>query len=361
MPRGQHPYIGLPQRAFWRSAIAERPPLQIQDVWTPKFPITADDRIATFGSCFAQHFSAALIERGYRWFDAELAPVIFDDQLCRSFGYGIFSARTGNIYTAASLLQWLTWTFDPAQVPKEVWQEQGRWFDPFRPTIEPDGFANEAEVLAARNQTLSALYDLVHRTDVFVFTLGLTEAWANKRHGYVYPMCPGTAAGDFDPTVHGFVNFTFSQIREHMDEAINLLRTHNPDIRILLTVSPVPLTATASGRHVLLATTHSKAVLRAVAGEIADGYNLVDYFPSYEMITGSPFRSNFFEENLRSITPSGVSFVMDSFFESMSRSFGVSDAPANRQPEPELRISESDDDIICEEAMLEAFRPDSPR
>src|SRR6185369_4771378 len=127
--------------------------------------------------------------------------------------------------------------------------------------------------------------------------------------------------------------FTFSQIREHMDEAINLLRTHNPDIRILLTVSPVPLTATASGRHVLLATTHSKAVLRAVAGEIADGYNLVDYFPSYEMITGSPFRSNFFEENLRSITPSGVSFVMDSFFESMRTSFGVSDVPANRQPE----------------------------
>ena len=39
-----------------------------------------------------------------------------------------------------------------------------------------------------------------------------------------------------------------------------------PKLRILLTVSPVPLTATAGDDHVLLATTYSKSVLRAGRG-----------------------------------------------------------------------------------------------
>ena len=357
MSKSQHPYVGLPQKAFWRSAVAECSPAQIAGIWNPKFPITVDDQIATFGSCFAQHFSAALTARGYKWLDAEPPPNIFNEDLCRSFGFGVFSARTGNIYTAASLLQWLTWAFDPAQMPEEIWQENGRRIDPFRPAIEPNGFSSEKEIMAARYETLSALRAAVHRADVFVFTLGLTEAWINRQQGYVYPMCPGTAAGEFDSELHGFVNFTFSQVRDHMDAAINLLKAHNANIRVLLTVSPVPLTATASGRHVLTATVHSKSILRAVAAEIADRYSFVDYFPSYEIITGIPFRSDFFGSNLRSIKPSGVDFVMDSFFGCMAESFGVAgEASQNHETKSEPTTAEPDDDVVCEEVMLEAFR-----
>jgi hypothetical protein len=39
--------------------------------------------------------------------------------------------------------------------------------------------------------------------------------------------------------------------------AIAVARAANPDLRILLTVSPVPLTATATGEHVLSANSHS--------------------------------------------------------------------------------------------------------
>ena len=46
----------------------------------------------------------------------------------------------------------------------------------------------------------------------------------------------------------------------------DLLRDYNENMRFILTVSPVPLVATAGSEHVLAATLYSKSVLRAVAG-----------------------------------------------------------------------------------------------
>jgi hypothetical protein len=55
-------------------------------------------------------------------------------------------------------------------------------------------------------------------------------------------------------------------------------------------------------------------VLRAVAGELAEEFDFVDYFPSYEIIVSSPYRSMFFKNNLRNIHDEGVDYVMTHFF-----------------------------------------------
>ncbi|MFJ5837651.1 hypothetical protein ACIQGO_12960 [Streptomyces shenzhenensis] len=33
----RHPYLRLPARCFWRTAVAEPGPVDITDLWTPKF------------------------------------------------------------------------------------------------------------------------------------------------------------------------------------------------------------------------------------------------------------------------------------------------------------------------------------
>lgn len=85
----------------------------------------------------------------------------------------------------------------------------------------------------------------------FVFAPGFTESWFHAEDGYEYPMCPGTAGGTFDPDKHRFRNQPFDDVRKSLKEAIQLLRTGNPNLRFPLTVSPVPLTATLSDRQVL--------------------------------------------------------------------------------------------------------------
>ena len=169
------------------------------------------------------------------------------------------------------------------------------------------------------------------QTDVFIFTFGLTEAWTDRESGTVYPTAPGTIAGHYDPGRFTFRNFTFPDIYNDFVEVRSILKQLRPDIRFVVTVSPVPLTATASGRHVLTATVHSKSILRAVAGQLEQEFDDVDYFPSYEIITNPAVRSGFFCDNLRNIDQAGVTAAMHTFMSGHLPDY-AGDAPAPVRP-----------------------------
>lgn len=234
-----------------------------------------------------------------------------------------------------------------------MWSEDGRYFDPFRPAIEPDGHASAEEVAAARQATFAAIRGAIVTASCLVFTLGLTEAWQDRVGEVVYPACPGTVRGIFDDQRHTFRNFTFAEVYRDLSAAITLARTANPRLRVLLTVSPVPLTATATGGHALAATTYSKSVLRAVAGQLAQEHDHIDYFPSYEIITGFPFKAVFFEPNLRTVTAEGVAFVMRQFFGALA----AYPAPPPRRAKAVRALKPSDGgDPYCDDAILDYYR-----
>jgi hypothetical protein len=124
----------------------------------------------------------------------------------------------------------------------------------------------------------------------------------------------------------------------------------------LLTVSPVPLTASASADHVVAATTYSKSVLRAVAGEVRKAWDDVDYFPSYELITSPMFRGRFFEPNLRSVTEDGVAFVMRHFLSALD--VPVENPivrPTNAESDPAPAAAHATPDVVCEDIVLEQW------
>lgn len=348
-----NPYDALGTSAFWRTAVAEKGPLGLEHLWTPKFHVRPEHKIVTAGSCFAQHIGQALVERGYSWLDAEPAPPWVVGEDAKALNYGVFSCRTGNIYTPRMLLQWLRLAFEGGDT--ELWEAEGRWFDPLRPVIEPNGFAHSDELQSARQATLASIRNAVTEADVFIFTLGLTEAWRHSGTDFEYALCPGTIVGaEFDEAMHCFHNASFAQLRDDLEAAIALMREKNSALKILLTVSPVPLVASASGAHVLAATSHSKSLLRAVAGELAGAAEAIDYFPSYEIITHPVFRGMFFAPNMRAVVPEGVATVMKHFFEDQRRVFGevVQSSPGKRRKKNKVR---SESDVMCEEELLNAF------
>lgn len=339
-----NPYEGLPETAFWRTAVAERPPLSVEGLYQPRFRIPRTARIFTAGSCFAQHVGRALRGNGFDVIDAEPAPGPVSDATAHRFGYRMYSARYGNIYTTRQLLQLMREAmggFTPA-VP--VWRRGDAFFDSQRPAIEPDGLATEASVLHHRERHLARVKKAVENADVFVFTLGLTEAWVNKQAGDVYPMAPGTIAGEYDSEVYAFKNFTCDEVYRDFVQFRRFIRSIRPRAQFLLTVSPVPLTATASGRHVQIASTYSKAVLRAAAGMAYDQFRDVDYFPSYEIITAPANHGVYFSANKRSVTPQGVAAAMGAFI--------AAHAPGSAAV---ARRTTRSDAIKCEENLLEAF------
>lgn len=342
--QAKNPYRGLPGRAFWKTGVRQQQPETVQDLYARKFEISATDCVATAGSCFAQHIAKRMRESGYSVLDVEPAPRGMSERHKMAFGYGIYSARYGNIYTARQLLQLVEecrGRFEPANI---AWEKAGRWYDAVRPNVEPMGHASPEEVRLHRNYHLRHVRGMLKRTDVFVFTFGLTEGWVHTESGTVYPTAPGVLAGEYDPEIYSFKNFTYEEILGDFIRVRKILQKINPNMRFIITVSPVPLAATASGEHVLSSNTYSKSVLRTVAGALASRFPDVDYFPSYEIIASSFSGGKFYEEDQRNVRSEGVDTVMRTFF-------------AQHPPVVANKVEKvaANDDVVCEEVLLEAF------
>jgi hypothetical protein len=234
----------------------------------------------------------------------------------------------------------------PAHV---VWRKGERFVDGLRPALEPIGFKTPEAVALHRQNHLFKVRAMLHRMNLMIFTLGLTEAWVDGVDGTVYPTAADTVASPPPQSHLGFKNFTTAETIADFVEFRDLVKRINPTCAFLLTVSPVPLTATAGVEHVLAATTYSKSALRAAAGELAGTYPDVDYFPSYEIISSPAYKGFFFEPNLRSVSAAGVEHVMQTFF--------AAHPPHAQKPEvaPVTTTSAPVADVACEEALLEAF------
>lgn len=346
------PYTGLPPEAFWRSAVAGRTLDTLFAVYRPKFKIDRTTKLAMAGSCFAQQLSRQLRQRGFPVIDKEPAPPGLTAEEASRYGFGQYSARYGNIYTARQLRQLAEEAFGTFQPGDAIWEKDGRFYDALRPRVEPDGLASATTVRQQRKFHLRQVREVIETADVLVFTLGLTETWAHARTGTVYPAAPGVVAGAYDPHKHRLENFTAQEVHDDLSAFRALTKEHNPNLKLVLTVSPQRPVATATGRHVMVAAGYSKAALRAAAGQLESAHDDVDYFPSFELATG-PFAGNaYFGPNLRTITDAGAAMVIDAFLEAYG-SGGQDVAPPASAPE-EARTAA---DAACDEELLEAFAP----
>jgi hypothetical protein len=304
-----HPYANLPATSFWRKSVAGRAPEDIDPVTDVSFKIGRTTKVATAGSCFAQHLSRALGDFGFTFFRTETAPANDSDN---EF-YGMFSAAYGNIYTTAQLHQLLKRAYGLYRPSLRAWQTPGGTFlDPFRPGIRKDGFATTEALEELRELHLACVRTLFERCDVFTFTLGLTETWTGTDGSFV-PVIPGAAGAPASQQHYRFVNLGVGETLSELLAFADALKSVNEKVRILLTVSPVPLVATYEKRHVLVSTMLSKSILRAAADEACRARNFIHYFPSYEIVAGHPSRGLYFESDNRSVTPAGVRHVMNLF------------------------------------------------
>ncbi len=327
-----NPYSALGKEQFWKTAVATRPEEEIHPRAARRFALRRTDRLATAGSCFAQNVAKYL-----RAADAvevmESEPLSPEDP--------VFSGRYGNIYTARQLLQLFeevqAGTPDPDCAAMR--RSDGRYVDLFRPYMAPRGFESADAVRAARARHLQAIAPVFARSDVFVFTLGLTEGWENPETGRVYPICPGVYAED--TPAYRFHNFTYEDVLEDMQRFVTALTALNPGIRILLTVSPVPLTASYGEDDVLSATMLSKSILRAVCGALTARHDNAFYFPSYEMIANPFTAQSAYADNLREVRPEAISRVMARF-------------EADYIGKVSEDVQDDADDILCDDVEIEA-------
>ena len=347
-----NPYSELPPSAFWKTGVTQENPYAIDNIYKKKFDIKPNTQIATAGSCFGQHVGNHLKRNGYQVIDEEIAPAGLPDELHQKYGFSLYSARYGNIYTVKQLLQLAQEVAGERKPSNYIWKKNGKYFDALRPAVEPEGHDTEQEVIDQRDFHIKKVKNVFTNMNLFIFTLGLTEMWVHKESGTVYPTAPGTICGEFQEDIYEFKNAQFQEIINDFNEFQKIVRQirSNKSFQILLTVSPVPLTATASGNHILVSTVHSKSILRAVAGQLA-ARSHIDYFPSYEIVHNPRLHSTTFKENLRSVRDETVQMVMNHFFAEHQPLTSIDTKIVSKNQAP----SKSEEDIPCEDALLEQF------
>ena len=352
-----NPYKNLPKYQFWKRAVSTVEPEDVDPVVRAKFRIEQNDKVATAGSCFAQHIAKTLVREGFNYFVTENAPNGMAPEQAHEHNYGVFSARYGNVYSVKQLSQLLRRAYGEFEPLDQYWlRADGQYIDPFRPQIEPNGFNTIEDLRKSQDVLFKSVQYMIENMNVFVFTLGLTETWQSKLDGAVFPLAPGVVAKEYNSNHYEFVNFEVAEVIEDLFKSIDFINRINPNCRILLTVSPVPLIATYEDRHVLVSTIYSKSVLRVAADSAERAYTNVAYFPSYDIFTGTFSKGGYYDEDQRTVLPKGVSHVMRLFAQHYMYGKSTEEQiQTTQQKEVVSSVKHNVFDIVCDEEAIENF------
>lgn len=248
--------------------------------------VSRSDKIASAGSCFAQNIARYLSSKNFTYNVCEAAPMFFNKEQAADWGYGQFSCRFGNIYTVLQLEQLLERALGRRKVADQFWQnEDGRWFDLLRPRINRYGFDSLEVAQIDTREHLDSVLEMFRTSSIFVFTYGLVEYWYDEKDGTVFPTAPGCGYGRFDLSRHKPGLMGVADIVRSTKAAMNMIREINPDLKVIVTISPVPLLATHRDMNIVQASVHSKSLLRVAVEECLPLFEQFFYFPSYEIVT----------------------------------------------------------------------------
>ena len=271
--------------------------------------ISQSTPIASIGSCFAREIKRRLIQRGYNYVAEETQhPAAIHA-----------SAAWEGVYSTFCLRQIFEYTF-------ENWQPDLRWWisphsqkvqDPYRRIILYDHI-EEAEADFAQHRICSRR--ALQQAAVLILTLGLTEIWQDRADGSVISLPSGPYVNEGgDMSRYEFKVSRYGENLENLERIHTIMMRHNPDCKLLVTISPVNLWATfRKDLDVISASCNSKATLRAVADEFTLRHENVVYFPAFEMATiyqplsGQTYFSDG-RENYH-VNKKTVKFIMRHFF-----------------------------------------------
>jgi len=242
--------------------------------------------IVSAGSCFASGIGRELVSRGFNY---PIEEPVLDDSL-------FSNCRWGAIYNIPSLKQLVLLAKGKWKHPSVLWSVRGangiEYWDPFRENIR---YSSVDEAVASRESHQKACLRIFEKADVFVITLGMTEAWKMRMDNSYFSRCPWRLS----PHLVEPVDMSVGQCVAELKILLKELQELRPDIKIVVTVSPIPLSATfrVPHSHVVEASCLSKSRLRVAAEEFASSHrDCVYYFPSYEKVmycTENPWSSDF--------------------------------------------------------------------
>ena len=214
---------------------------------SPKF-ITKQTKFFTIGSCFAVNLYKSLLANGYNASCMWLAD------------------NFNTTFANKHLVDWFSGELKNPDIAQRI-HELSIDIESGLEKHDRDYYVNQ-----------------IKNADVFIMTLGVAAAFFSPAGDFVMPR-PSELHMRALTEHYEFKTSSVSQNVENVRYIINAIRRLAPHIKIVLTVSPVPLHATFEFESAVVADCLSKSVMRVTAHEVVHhcGFKDVYYWPSFEV------------------------------------------------------------------------------
>ncbi|MDL5045705.1 GSCFA domain-containing protein [Oscillatoria amoena NRMC-F 0135] len=248
-----------------------------------KHPITLKHRLLTAGSCFAESIGNKLSESKFT---------------CATNPFGV-------IYNPHSIHKALRYAIHNQVPPDHTYLEsQGINLNyDFHSSV---GALNPAELKKNLADTIRTTHSFLKNTSWLMITYGTSWVYFRKETGDIVANCHKMPSALFQKEL-----FTQKKLLESFESFYKDLLAFNPDIRIILTVSPV--------RHLndsLELNSVSKAILRIGCHTLSEGFNRVHYFPAFELMMDDLRDYRFYKADMIHPSAEAEKYIWEYFAES---------------------------------------------
>lgn len=179
----------------------------------------------------------------------------------------------------------------------------GRRFadDRFRAVVNPFGVMyNPASVLHTVERYEG------EPPEVAVLTLGTNHVYILKETGEIVDNCRKRPQRLFREEL-----LTVDVCLDYLSRAVETLLSRNPDVRVVVTVSPIRY-----AKYGFHGSALSKAVLLLAADRLASTYpDVVEYFPAYEIVNDELRDYRFYAEDMLHPSQQAVAYIWERFAE----------------------------------------------
>ncbi len=244
--------------------------------------------IGSAGSCFAIEIAKELQQRQFNYVVTERADDLNQGVLVAGYKPGSEFApgsfNSGIQFNTANFRHLAEKAFSTREFKKLLIQSdldggEPHYADPYREDVY---FLTPEAYLADYEKHRNAIKEALLGCEVFILTPGLNECWEFK-DGTVMARNPKSASFPFARAK----TLTVAENVENLQVFFDLVKAHNPNFKLILSLSPVPFLATTRSKthHVIEANSHSKSVLRVAIDEVVKNNEDIYYLPSYEYVS----------------------------------------------------------------------------
>lgn len=274
----------------------------------PKFRVRDDDAYFCIGSCFAR-----AIERQLRYRNLNVTSMRYRGEHSEAQS----GPNGANKFTTASILNELHWSLEGRPFPDEALVPDG---DGYRDLQLADArHPVSLERARERRVELVEYFGRLRSAGVVIITLGLVEVWYDHQTQLFLNITPTFEMTQRFPGRFSVQTSDYAENRERLAETLDALFAYGrEDLRVILSVSPVPMHRTFTAPDVLTANVYAKSTLRAVAGDVARDRPNVEYWPSYELVTVAE-RSRAFQPDQVHVTEDAGAEIVRAF----AKTFGL--------------------------------------